>query len=306
MMTHNNGQNKKNYGELYVLLGAVLWGTTGTAQAFANPAAQPVIIGISRTLIGGLVLLLPVLLRGSSAGLFHPFHLVLAAAVSSLCYQVTFFSAVKMTGVAIGTVVGIGSSPVFAGILGWMIRKEVPEKRWWWATLLSIGGIILVGLSSETGKVEVAGVLLALAAGFSYAVLAVAMKNILEVRNDPLSVTCGIFLLGGVITAPVFFLYDISWITQPDGIGVLFYLGTFTAALAYYLFNSGLRHVKVATAGTLTMGEPMTAGILGVVVLGERLSTQGWWGIILLISGLILLTFPVRSVRAFFQQICHQ
>ncbi len=164
--------------------------------------------------------------------------------------------------------------------------------------MLSIGGIILVGLSSETGEVDIAGVLLALAAGFSYAVLAVTMKNILQVRNDPMSVTCGIFLLGGLLTLPVFFFYDISWIKESDGIGVLLYLGTITAALAYYLFNSGLRHVKVATAGTLTMGEPMTAGILGVAVLGERLSVQGWWGITLLVSGLVLLTFPVRGVRA--------
>ncbi|HIQ37049.1 MAG TPA: EamA family transporter [Desulfocapsa sulfexigens] len=302
MTDHNRkkSQSTKKYGEFLVLLAAILWGTTGTAQAFANPAAQPVVIGICRVLIAGLVLSIPVLLRGNLMKLFQPFGLVLLAAVSSLMYQVTFFSAVHITGVAIGTIVGIGSSPIFAGILGWLIRKERPGWRWWPATILAIGGTFLVALSSSTGSVAISGILLALASGFSYAVLAVAMKNILQLRNDPLSVTCGVFLLGGCITLPVLFFFEISWMKHPDGIGVLLYLGIITAALAYYLFTSGLRYVKVATAGTLTMAEPMTAGILGVVILGERLSTSGWWGIALLISGLIILAFPARTVRALF------
>ncbi|MEN8190297.1 MAG: EamA family transporter [Thermodesulfobacteriota bacterium] len=296
-MQPTGAQNRQHFGELYVLLGAILWGTTGTAQAFANPAAQPVTIGASRLLVGGLVLLIPVLVQGGGGRLFQPLPLFLVAAISSLLYQVTFFSAVKITGVAIGTIVGIGSSPVFAGILGWLIRGERPGRRWWPATMLSIIGIVLVGLESESGNVSLVGIFLALAAGLSYAVLAVAMKNILQQKNDPLSVTCGIFVLAGMLSLPVFFFYDISWIKEADGFGVVVYLGAVTGALAYYLFNSGLRHVHVATAGTLTMGEPMTAGLLGVLVLGERLSTVGWLGIVLLTGGLLLLTLPAQWGR---------
>lgn len=289
--------NKKHSGELLVLLGAILWGTTGTAQALANPAAQPAIIGAGRLLIGGLVLLIPVLLRRGGKGLFQPFPLFLLAAVSSLLYQVAFFNAVKVTGVAIGTIVGIGSSPVFAGLLGWLIRKEFPGRKWWPATILSIIGIVFVGLESKTGDMALPGILPALLAGLSYAVLAVAMKNILQQKDDPLSVTCGIFVLAGILSLPTIIYYDISWIREADGLPVLLYLGAISGALAYFFFNSGLRHVHVATAGTLTMGEPMTAGLLGVFVLGERLGPTGWLGIALLISGLLLLTLPMDWLR---------
>src|ERR1700685_4509757 len=39
------------------------------------------------------------------------------APVAVACYQLCFFSAVRLTGVAIGTVVAIGSAPVFTGLI---------------------------------------------------------------------------------------------------------------------------------------------------------------------------------------------
>ncbi len=293
-------------GEFLVLLGAILWGTTGTAQSFANPAAQPEIIGISRTFVGGIALFLLVIQKKKTAGLFQPFGLMLTAAISSLLYQVCFFSAVKLTGVAIGTVVGIGSSPIFAGLLGWFIRKERPGKKWWPATFLSLSGISLVGFSSNSQHVALFGIFLALAAGCSYAILAVTMKTILLKRNDPISVTCGIFLLGGLLTFPVFFFYDLRWLLLADGYPIVLYLGVVTAAIAYYLFNSGLRRVDVATASTLTMGEPMTAGLLGVFVLHEQLSPTGWWGIALLLCGLLLLALPLNRFTNRVQWLSHK
>ncbi|MCP4994017.1 MAG: EamA family transporter [Gammaproteobacteria bacterium] len=294
-MTNNNHKFNENLGVLLVLGGAILWGTNGTAQALSPGEAQPLVLGVLRLFIGGFLLYIPTLLRGNIADSFQPFGLILIAAISAVAYQVTFFSAVKITGVAIGTIVGIGSSPVFAGLLGWLIRGEQPGWKWGIATLVAIIGILMIALSAQMNDVALLGVILALSAGLSYAIMAVAMKGIFQQRNDPVAVTGSIFFLGGTIMLPILFFYDLSWITQPAGIGVVLYLGVITSALAYVLFSSGLRYVNVATAGTLTLGEPLTAGILGVVILGERLSLMGWSGIALLISALILLIIPVRG-----------
>ncbi|MCP3664137.1 MAG: EamA family transporter [Gammaproteobacteria bacterium] len=296
-MTNINAQSNENLGKLMVLGCAILWGTNGTAQALGPSEAQPLVLGVLRLFIGGFLLYIPVLLRGNLIHSFQPFGLILTAALGAVAYQVTFFSAVKITGVAVGTIVGIGSSPIFAGLLGWLIRGEQPGVKWFTATLIAIFGTLMIALSSKMDNVVLLGVVLALSAGLSYAVMAIAMKGVFQQRDDPVAVTGSIFFLGGVMMLPILLFYDFSWVTQPAGIAVVLYLGIITSGLAYWLFSSGLRYINVATAGTLSMGEPLTAGILGVLLLGERLSTMGWGGITLLIAALVMLTIPIRGKR---------
>ena len=44
------------------------------------------------------------------------------------------------------------------------------------------------------------------------------------------------------------------------------------APVAYLLFARGLRHLSAAETATLTLAEPLTAALLRVVVLSERMS----------------------------------
>jgi DME family drug/metabolite transporter len=181
--------------------------------------------------------------------------------------------------------------------VAWLIRGEKPGIKWYFATFTGIAGTSLVALSTGINSVVLSGVFLALASGISYAFLAVFMKNTFQKRKDTVTATGEIFLLGGLIMLPLLFLYDLSWIKQADGAAIILYLGLITGALAYYLFSKGLQNVSVATAGTLTLGEPLTAGVLGVFVLGEQFNRTGWSGIALLILGLIILTMPTRERR---------
>ena len=284
----------KTSGNLLVLAGAILWGSNGTAQALGATEAQPLVLGVLRILICGLILSTPAHIYSKSLPTFQPFSTIFPAAISAVLYQITFFSAVKLTGVSVGTIVGIGSSPIFAGIVAWLIRGEKPGVRWYFATFAGVGGTTLVALSTGMDSVVLTGVFLALMSGLSYTFLAVFMKNTFHKRSDTVTATGEIFLLGGLIMLPLLFTYDLSWIQQADGAATILYLGLVTGALAYYLFSKGLQNVTVATAGTLTLGEPLTAGILGVLVLGEQLNLQGWGGICLLILGLIILTMPAR------------
>ena len=99
----------------------MLWGTTGTSQALAPVGASPLTIGATRLLVGGTALLVVALVRGGlgRGGRWPLLATVLAGACIAL-YQLTFFAAVARTGVAVGTMVAIGSSPVIAGLV-WVL-----------------------------------------------------------------------------------------------------------------------------------------------------------------------------------------
>jgi DME family drug/metabolite transporter len=165
-------KNPKNGrgGVWYVLAAAMLWGTTGTSQGLAPAGVEPTSIGAVRLAVGGLALLMLAILRGSfKGGGRWPIMGVLTSAFFVASYQLCFFAGVARTGVAAGTMVAIGSSPVAAGVLGYLVRQEHVGRRWIVATLLAVVGCSFLAAGGGGFQGNMVGIALALGAGFSYA-----------------------------------------------------------------------------------------------------------------------------------------
>ncbi|WP_227394948.1 EamA family transporter [Jeotgalibacillus aurantiacus] len=274
----------------FILMAAVLWGTTGTAQALAPDGVHPIAIGAVRMAIAGLFLM--GLLRATRS--FNPkgwpIPALLMAALSMAAYQPLFFSAVTMTGVAIGTVVAIGSAPVLSGLLEWLFLKVRPARVWWISTVLSIAGCIMLFSNQGAVQADPAGILLALGAGLSFAVYTIVNRKLVQ-HHPPLSAVAAVFTLSAVMLSPFLFIFDISWVLNVRGLSVALHLGVITTAVAYILFSRGLSHTSSSTAVTLSLGEPLTAAMLGVLVLNEALSLLSWLGVGLLLLGIGVLIF---------------
>ena len=277
-----------------MLAAAVLWGTTGTAQAFAPTNVQPVVVGAVRLAIGGLALLLFAAWQGQLAGVRQLQRWpTLLGAVSIAAYQLCFFAGVSLTGVAVGTIVAIGSAPILAGLLGWLIEKERPQNRWLIATMSAVLGCTLLIASGGTLDIHVGGVFLALGAGTAYAVYAHSSKTLLADQSPDL-VTAVLFFSGALLLLPILFIGDLSWLQVGNGLVVALHLGLMATALAYILFTRGLQIVPVASAVTLSLAEPLTASLLGVFLLGERLNTSGILGISLILASFVLMTLAPK------------
>lgn len=277
-------------GEWFILAAAVLWGTTGTTQALAPPGASPIGVGAVRLAIGGTALvLIAASRRAFDRNRRWPLEITLFTAGCVALYQIAFFAAVKATGVAVGTMVGIGSSPVLAGALAWLVEHQKPDRRWFAATGLAILGCILLALSGGGVTFQVIGVFLALAAGAIYATYTLGSKRLLAVQQ-PEAAMAVVFFLGAVLLSPALVFIDLSWLSVPAGWAVALHLGLVATAVSYLLFGRGLQTVPTATAVTLSLAEPLTAGLLGVLLLGEQLAPAAWVGIFLLFGGLALLS----------------
>ncbi|RBW68436.1 EamA family transporter [Bacillus taeanensis] len=281
---------KGKFSAFFVLFAAMLWGTTGTAQIFAPEAAHPIAIGAARLAVGGLSLLIVVLILGQLNLKNWPMKATVLAALSMAFYQPLFFSAVTMTGVAVGTVIAIGSAPILSGVLEWLFLKKRPTNVWWVSTGLSILGCLMLFSNKQSVNIEPAGILMALGAGLSFASYTLVSEKL--VRNySSLSVVAVVFTLSALFLSPFLFLYEMSWMMSFQGIAVSLHLGIVTTGISYFLFAKGLRNVPSSTAVTLSLAEPLTAALLGVFLVGEKLSFISWFGISLLIIGIGLLVF---------------
>ncbi|NHZ72134.1 MAG: EamA family transporter [Aquificales bacterium] len=277
-------------GVWIILLAAMLWGSTGTAQTFAPDGTSPLAVGTVRMVFGGVLLAGLMFVRGGwRHGARWPFWPTVLAIAGVVGYQLLFFAAVARTGVAVGTIVGIGSSPIIAGLLTWLFLREWPGRQWFIATGLAIVGCSMLIGGGQSIQIDGGGILLALGAGGAYAVYIIASKFLVGERPSYV-VTGVVFGLGALLMLPLWFVLDMIWLAEPSGFLVAFHLGLVTLAGAYLLFTIGLRTVSSATAVSLTLAEPLTAALLGIFVVGEQLEPLAWLGIGLLFAGLVVLT----------------
>lgn len=274
---------------ILVLLAAILWGTTGTAQNFISGEAHPLTIGAFRLMIGGFSLMLFVLLTKSIMFRSIRWRSTVLSAVSMALFQPLFFSSVQLTGIAIGTVVAIGSAPVLAGLIEWLFLKKRPDSVWFAATLMAIMGCILLFANKGGADVDPLGVAMALGAGLAFALYAIASKTVLATMEAVPAVAL-IFSIAAVLLMPFLFFFDLSYMLVPADAGIILYLGVATTSLAYILFSKGLKKIPSSSAVTLSLAEPLTAAVLGVLIVGETLSGLSWTGIVLLLGGILVLT----------------
>ncbi len=279
---------------LQVLLAALCFGTTGTAQALGPGGIDPAAVGAARIACGGALLVLFALLVRRGQGPAWAVGPVLAGAIGVAAYQASFFAAVDDTGVAVGTIVALGSAPALTGALEWLLHRRRPPARWAVATALACAGVVLLAGSGEAG-ISPLGVGLAIVAGASYATYTLASKRLLEDGHAPEGVMAALFALGAVALAPVLFVAETGPLGSAGGLALVLFLGVVPTAVAYVLFARGLRGLRASEAATITLLEPVTAAALGVFVLAERVTGAGALGAALVLGGLVLLALrPAR------------
>jgi DME family drug/metabolite transporter len=274
---------------------ATLFGTIGTARVL-GPDVSSVSVGSVRLLAAVLVLVamaVPVGLTRLLAAWRLPW--VWVAGVAQAAFNVTFLAAVSSVGVAVGTLVAIGCTPVLTGLL----TRRV-SRGWLLATGLALVGLVALLSDGMGDDVSVGGLALAVAAAASYASFIVSSTHVNSAGLPMPTALAAIFTIAAAVLSPALLLTDLSWAVTPGGFAMVTYLALVATVAAYGLFNRGLRTVEPGTAATLGLAEPLVAAILGVVVIGERLSPLSWAGAVVVMLALVVMvrvSRPGRPVR---------
>lgn len=278
---------------LLAAVAAILWGTAGVAAALGAVGAPGVSVAAVR-LAGGGLLLAAVMARAVSqvvVGLLARRYGrgALAWAVSSVmavaAYQVLIFRAFDTAGVATGTLVALGLAPVATGLLHRATGGAAPAPLWYVSTATALAGLVLlVGPGSGTSPWAVAP---AVVAAVAYAVYAVGAASLITRGAPPGGVVGLYFGAAGVLLLPALAFDPPTWVLRPPGLLTAVWLGAATVALAYWLFGRALRRLEPGEATTITLAEPATAAVLGVAVLGERLTPVAWSGVSVIAATLV-------------------
>ncbi|WP_296193250.1 EamA family transporter [uncultured Microbacterium sp.] len=315
---------------VFAVVGAALcFATTGTAQALAGVDASPLAVGAARILLGGALL---AIVAGSTAarsrwadgpGISSPgtptpgipipvaspafaprrpsWPLVVVGAAGVLAYQPLFFLGTRENGVAIGTVVALGSAPVITGALDALLRRRAPTRTWVIATTIALVGVVLVSgvVGDNATSLTPAGLLASVGAGASYAAYTLASKALLDRGWSPTATMGALFGWAAFASIPLLAYAGAGWLLTPRGLALVLWLGVVTTAVAYVLFAWGLARLRATTVSTLTLAEPLGATLLGLLVLHEHIGPVAAIGLAVIAVGLVVIALPQRtSARA--------
>lgn len=279
---------------LLVLAGASLFGTVGTAQAL-GPDVPASSLAATRLLLTAAVFVGIAVALGQGAGMSVALRTAPAwfAGLGQAAFNLFFLAAMKEAGVAVGTLVAIGATPVLTGL----IARHV-TRLWLGATAVAVAGLALLVTGQQGGAVTAsgAGIGLALGAAASYATYIVA-GNAAEARGAQTQpFLASAFTVAALLTLPWLVAGDLGWVTDGGGL-VLGYLVAVPTILAYSLFNRGLRGVRSSTASTLALVEPVVAATLAYLLLDERLGTAGLVGAAMILLGLLLIVRSTATAK---------
>ena len=291
-------------GVLLVAVAALSWGTTGTTLKLvgASSAGDALLVGAIRMAIAGPVLLAAAAgSRRSSLGQRAPAWGWVLAGVCMAAYQVCYFSAVPLAGVAATALLAICSAPILVAVLAWFALGERADAARLGALALGVGGagLLLAGAGAQVGPRFGVGAALALGAGLAYSLYAVVSKRALS-EAEPLGLAALTFAVAAVALAP---LVAARWgeavaLLARGGLQLL-YLGVVATAAAYWLYTTALKSIPASAAVVVGLIEPLTATLLGVLLFHERLGAAGWAGGVLLLAAVALLgLLPSGPARA--------
>ncbi|RFC75221.1 EamA/RhaT family transporter [Streptomyces sp. AcE210] len=288
-----------------MLAASLLWGTTGTAATFA-PDVGPLATGAVAMGVGGLLqaLIAAPQIAAHASRLRDQRGTVLLGAVSVAVYPLAFYSSMHLAGVAVGTVVSIGTAPLASSLIERVVDGRRLTRRWTLAASLGLLGTALLCVAEAahaTDRTSMAGTLLGIGLGLvaaaTYALYSWAAHRLIT-RQIPSRAAMGaVFGLGGLLLVPVLLATGAPLLASWSNAAVGTYMALVPMLAGYVLFGWGLAHVPASTATTLSLLEPAVAAVLAVLVVGELLPAAGWMGIVLVVACLAVLTTPTRHTR---------
>lgn len=307
MLSARQGRAESRRGLMLIMLAAVMWGTVGitTKALYGLSATNPVSVGFFR-----LALSVPVLfvicwtrLRWNMFAVARSdFVIMLLIGILSATYQVCYFSAVELTGVAMATVVTLCTAPVMVAVISLAVTRQRPSRYTVIALVGSLSGTALLVLFKEqTGPAttDAKGILLALSSALGYSLVTITSKKLAN-RYDPFQTLCISFSVGTAALLVLAQSHGLSLEYTTASWLLLVYLGTVPTALAYVLFIFGMRTTTATAASISTLLEPLVATLLAWVLFGERFGQMGVLGVALLIGGLLTLYFGgTRQVQEY-------
>ncbi|MBU8878965.1 EamA family transporter [Bacillus sp. FJAT-29790] len=285
-------------GIALVLIGAVLWGVSGTVAQylFQQKGFSPEWLVVIRLLIAGTILL-----GAASTKEKHRvwaiwknkrdvFSLVLFSILGMLAVQYTFFAAIKHSNAATATILQY-LAPVLISCYLAVRTKRLPMKIEIIAIVLAVFGTFLLVTHGSIQNLSISGAALfwGLTSAVALAYYTLQPLKLLSRWGSSITIGWGM-LIGGISFSFIHppWRFEGQW--SLDSYLAVIFIVIFGTLIAFYCYLESLKYINASEASLLACIEPLSAAFLAVIWLGVTFGLEDWLGTLCIICTIVILS----------------
>lgn len=274
------------------ILSMLIFGTNGLLVARISLASSQIVL--LRTLIGGLLLTLTVLLRGGfdREGIRADGLPLLLGGTALGLNWVALFEAYRLLNVSLATLIYYVGPMLVLLFSPLLFREKLSGRKITSVALVAVGLVCISG-SIALGGLSLRGFLTAVVSALFYATLIIFNKKIthtggLQTASLELDIAFVVVLIYILFTAglPHPKSTDLPWIVI---------IGLVNTGLAYLLYFSGLQKLPAQSVALISYVDPVSALVFSALFLHETMTPIQILGAVLIIGGAVFGELKTRK-----------
>jgi drug/metabolite transporter (DMT)-like permease len=282
-----------------LLLLATLWGASYSFIKIGVATIPPITLIAARTLIAGLILIVIIRLRGlklpTDTLIWKRF--LFQACLNSVVPFTAIAWAEQTTDAGLAAILN-STTPIFTFLITLLVTRHeaVTSRRLFGVAAGLTGTCLIIGVQALAGLGnELWAQLAIVSATICYAGAAIFGRNFKGL--DPMIPAAGSLISGAVILIPLSLVIDQPWTLTPSthSLFALLALAVFSTAAAFTIYFRLIQTLgSVGTTAQAYLRVPIGVGI-GVIFLGERLTSTAWLGLVFVVIGVVAMTLPTKQ-----------
>jgi drug/metabolite transporter (DMT)-like permease len=305
--TINQVMGLQEWGLIIIL--SILWGGSFFFVGVAVKEMPPLTIVLCRVALASIILLAVVHLKGnkmpSSKGLWGGYF-IMGALNNLIPFSLIVWGQTHIES-GLASILN-GTTPIFSVVLAHFLTRDerLTNNRMTGVLIGWIGVAVLIGFESLRGfGIEVIGQIAVLGAAFSYACAAIYGRRFKGL--SPLVVATGMLCGSTIMMTPLALFVEQPWNLSPSmmTIAAIFGLAAISTSLAYIIYFRVLATSGPTNLLLVTFLIPLSAILLGVIVLGEQLGWNAFVGMGLIFIGLIAIDGRLLKIFKRKEEVCY-
>ncbi|AYE38996.1 DMT family transporter [Companilactobacillus zhachilii] len=268
-------KSKRVFGSIELSIAAIIWGAMFVVVKIIVDEVHPIQLVWLEYLISLVFLIGYSVMKGEKWHINWP-DLKLIFWIGIIGNTISLVAQEMGTGLSnaqTGSVI-TSTIPAFMIIFGWLILKERLDKIKIFSVLIAILGVIMIVGLKMTGSNVALGVMLLILTAITWALMSVLIKKVKTYSSLQITIMSTVV---AVVCLTPFILSDMSSLTsinflEPKVIFSLLYIGAVSTAVAYVMWNKGLKVISASSSGLFYLIQPIVGSFLGWLLLGEQIS----------------------------------
>ncbi len=292
-MSTKKEKTSQSLGTISVLIAAALWGCIGlfTRTMFSeNVGFSPVQSVAVRAFFTMFIMFIVILIQNPKLlkiSLKDIWIFLGTGLFSFMFFNICYMTSIDENSLSVACIL-MYTSPIWVTVISIPLFKEKLNTHKIISLVLCFGGAVMTCLSSSLVLTK-KGLIFGLLSGVGYALYSIFGKFATG-KYHTLTIIFYTFLFATIGVLPLCNIKGtISLMTKPTNVLLAVGVAIFCTVLPYLFYTYGLVKISAPKAAVISILEPIVATLVGLLFFEEFPSPIGYFGIILVVFGLIYL-----------------